>query len=343
MLIILDTNILQEDWRLSSGRFRVLLEYATKSGARFVLPKIVYEEVVANFRREHAERSRAVVRATEQLGGIEVSAVAPPLLTPTSVATEGFRSHLIATLGIRADSVAAYPSGALEDALSRAIDRRAPCTDRGEEIRDAVLWASVLAEANAHSDGVSFISRNVKQFSQNKVDLHPDLAAEAQGTGAQVAYFASLEEFIRRHAEPIAFVTTEWIEEHVASDDVLEAIHDLVIEAAYEAAHESAGRSEEVEGGFFIASGGVSVDEFFVNDAGKGMLRVEVSWYGHPTVEYEVRESFESYGSWGGSRGDYSSSSTREVELRASVKTQLLLKDGALISWTVIESSVLSH
>jgi hypothetical protein len=341
MLIILDTNILQEDWRLSGGRIKVLLEYSAKSGAGFVLPKIVYEEVLANYRREHADRVRNLIRASEQIAGMEVTPVAPPTHSPTDRATEQFRAHLLAMLDADFRSVATYPAGALEDAIGRATDRRPPCTERGEEIRDAVLWSSVLAAAREHNDVVSFISRNVKQFSENKKDLHPVLAAEASTLGLAIEYFASLEEFARRHAEPIAFVTAEWIEEMIASDDVVEAIHDQLIEAAYEAAYERSGRTEEVEGGFFIASGGVSVDEFFVNAVGDGILRIEASWYGHPTVEYEVRESFDSYGAWNRSHGDYLPLSSREVELRAAVKTQLLVKEGALLSWSVIESSVL--
>ncbi len=55
MVIVLDTNVFQEDFPMRSGRFRVLLEYAERTQTQFALPRVVYDEVRTNYERESQE------------------------------------------------------------------------------------------------------------------------------------------------------------------------------------------------------------------------------------------------------------------------------------------------
>lgn len=51
MIIVLDTNIIQGDFLLKSGKTVVLLDYVSKTQSKFVMPKIVYDELMANYER----------------------------------------------------------------------------------------------------------------------------------------------------------------------------------------------------------------------------------------------------------------------------------------------------
>src|SRR5688572_14829792 len=70
MIIVLDTNVIQEDFLMRSGRFAVLLDYATKSGSKFALTQLVFEELTANYRRELHSRFTKWIRSKEQLNGL---------------------------------------------------------------------------------------------------------------------------------------------------------------------------------------------------------------------------------------------------------------------------------
>lgn len=337
MRIVLDTNIYQEDFPMNSGRFRVLLEYAERTGATFVLPRIIHDEVAANYRREVKKRLSAVIRAHEQLHGIDGRVQVPRVEVDPEEAADHYMSSLRKRLNITPATLTEYKPEYLADALKRAIDRKRPCSDRGEEIRDAVLWLSVLDAATESGEAVFFISRNTDQFSADKQTLHPDLLAEATARSVNVEYLPSLEEFARQHASKIAFITTEWLEEHLDVDLVLDAAYDQIMETAYETARAQLGWRDEIEGGFRIAGGGIDVDEFFVNVLADGQLRVEINWWGRIDVEYKVSgDGDDLFDHWTG-RSTYATR-TRKVEVRVGITSEATIKGEEVVESNVVKS-----
>jgi predicted nucleic acid-binding protein len=226
--IVLDTNVIQEDFLMRSGRFAVLFDYAKKSESKFSLIQVVLDELVANYRRELQARLAKWVRAKAQIHGMlpETRDVRIEIDVPT--AADEYRRYVLTHLGLATEDVIPHRNDHLPHLISRAIERRRPCTDRGEEIRDALLWESTLDLAAGADSVVALISRNTDQFSADKQSLHPDLVAEAAARGARIQYYPSLEEFARRHATPIAFITKEWLEAHIKADAILEGSRGIV-------------------------------------------------------------------------------------------------------------------
>lgn len=341
MQIVLDTNVLQQDFRLRSGRWRVIAEFAEKVNARFALPQIVLDETVANYRRALERRRAEVVRAAEELSGLLRTPWALPVLPDVEAEVASFTDGLLRGLSVRNADIVPYLHDHLTDAIGRAIARRRPCSDKGEEIRDAVLWSAVLHVAKERGGHVCFVSQNVRQFGQDAETLHSDLVAEAAALGVLVEYFPSLEAFARKHATPIAFIDAEWIESQLDADAELDAVHEPLIEQAQEAAYERAGFATEIEGGFRVESGGLSIGEYFVNDIGADTLRVEVIWYGSPEVSYEARENYERYRSrWSPHHEDYAPLVQLSVEVSVTVTTQLIVRDKKLVEWSVVDRSI---
>jgi predicted nucleic acid-binding protein len=323
MLIVLDTNVLQEDFLMASGRFRVLLDYAERTQATFVLPRIVVDELGANYRRELQKRLAAVTRAHEQLHGIHPASSPPTVALDIDAATTEYLARTCRRLRVRPSDVPDYAPRYLADVVRRAIDRRRPCSDKGEEIRDALLWLATLDAAAEASEPVFLISRNTAQFSADKSSLHPDLLAEAVGRGITVHYLPSVEEFARQHATRIAFITDEWLSNQIASDEVFDGVRDEIVDAARRTLLL---RWQSYEHDYSVEGGGVSIDEYFVNVLADGDMLVEIHWYGHATVE------FTEYSEDGGYRQD--------IDLTVRITTEATVRDQAVVGWTQVDSNI---
>jgi hypothetical protein len=322
MLIVLDTNVLQEDFLMTSGRFRVLLEYAERTQATFVLPRIVVDELTANYRRELQRRLDAVIRAHEQLHGIHAASTVPTNALDVDAATAEYVARTCARLRVRPLDIPEYAPGYLADVVRRAIDRRRPCSDKGEEIRDALVWLATLDAAAAAGEPAFLISRNTAQFSADKSSLHPELLSEAAERGITVHYVPSVEEFARRHATRIEFITDEWLSDQISSDEVFDGARDEIVDAARRNVRHRWGSERD----YSIDGGGVDIDEYFVNVLANGEMLVEIHWYGHATVE------FTEYSEDGGYRHD--------IELTVRIITEATVRDQAVVGWTQVDSDI---
>jgi hypothetical protein len=272
-------------------------------------------------------------------------------------AADEYRLYVLTHLGLAAEDVIPHMNEHLPDLISRAIERRRPCTDRGEEIRDALLWESTLDLAVGADSVVALISKNTDQFSADKQSLHPDLVAEATARGARVQYYPSLEEFARRHATPIAFITKEWLEAHIKADDILEGSRGIAESYIDYWFHEQGGSGATLTGYVHMLEGHLSVDDYFVYELAEGEYRLEVTWLGAVDVEYEVegveqREVWDYEYEFDPSRGQYeykpvtrqeshgrARTLSREVEL--SVVTEVFIKEGDVERWRSIDGWVL--
>lgn len=310
---------------MKAGRFRVLLDYAARTQATFLMPRIVLEELGANYERELRKRCATLNRAREQLNGLGSGILLEPIDVDYAATTTRYITSVRQILRMTDKDVIDYQHHYLAEVLGRAIRRSRPCNDTGEEVRDAVLWLSVLDAASARRDRVIFVSRNTKQFCDDKQNLHPDLLSEARQRAVEIHYVPSLEEFARQHATPIAFVTKDWIEDQIDGGAILDFASDAVRNAAREFAPVRLGSREEI-GAFNILGGALEVHEFFVNVLSTGQHRLEVTWWGHVAVGYEVRvEGERSWEDQWASR--YSPhSQAREVDLTVHVVTQALYR-----------------
>jgi hypothetical protein len=352
MLIVLDTNVIQEDFLLRSGRVAIVLDFALKTQATFVMPQIVRDELRANYERDLRGRLARAIRAHEQLDGILLGPRRDRVELDIAAAVSSYMQHVAETLSLGEGDIVGYRPEYLDEVLARAVARRRPCTDRGEEIRDAVLWLCVLDIAAHRKDVVAFISKNTDQFAVERVELHPDLRAEAEQRGVQIEYYVSLEEFAKRHASRIAIITPEWLEENIDSDLVLDTARDEVVNAAFRRDPVSWLRDDE-RGDDVSVSGYLHVDEYFVYEMADQKYRVEATWYGHADVEYDVRvrnrrsemawewqwdsrhEDLEpvpvprAYDEW--------TTDTREVDVRVWVITHAVVEEGKVSEWSTVE------
>ncbi|MGI8486128.1 MAG: PIN domain-containing protein [Thermomicrobiales bacterium] len=297
MRVILDTNVIQADPLMRSGRFDVLLEFVKKTESTIVLPQLVCDELEANYARDLQSRVNKWISARNQINGLLPTPLEANLELNVAGATRSYLEYVRAKLRLTDASILQYRNEHLTDVLKRAIARRRPCSDKGEEIRDAVLWLHVLDVAAESNDRVVFVSQNTSQFTLDKWALHPDLAEEASSRALRVEFYPSLEEFGRQHATPIEFITKEWIAQQINADAIVEGSRGIV-ESYIEHRHEShPWLDENLTGYINLIGGDLDIEEFFVNQLEDGSYRLEVVWLGVVELEYEA-EVMEETADW---------------------------------------------
>jgi hypothetical protein len=211
MVVILDTNIIQRDFLLNSGRFVILLDYLTRSKSKIILPEIVYKEIVANYERSLNGWLTQLDKVRKDSGRLLFNTRLPDIRVSVPEEVERYRQYLLKKLRVAENEVFDYKPSYLDNVVCRAVERRKPCTEQGEELRDAILWESVKDIAHERpKDRVALITGNTRQFASEGT-LHPQLAIELQEAGLHIDYFTSLDDFLKQYADKIEFITDSWL------------------------------------------------------------------------------------------------------------------------------------
>ena len=357
MNVLLDTNILRSDPGTRSSRFEVLRDYLCRTQSRVLLPRLVFDEMRAVYSRELTDRAVRMAGATTSLAAFlphRTDLAASPSFN-IEAEVQAYAAYLLNQLGVSDQQLLPLDARYLDDVVQRAIWRRRPCTDRGEELRDALLWLMLLDSAErAPERRIAFVSANVKQFADELGALHPDLVTEATGRGVAISYYRSLEDFARQHASQVAFVTPEWIAARIPIADVLDAAEwsllsraETFLENALEAGEAAAGEAR-------IVGSALGDLDWFVNELQDGSLRLEVIFPVRVAVEGPVWRSvwrvraLRRYDNRGG--GDHApdpsdyepatESTTISTDMEAEIVVYATIREQQIIDWEVAEVAI---
>ncbi|HEY1659943.1 MAG TPA: PIN domain-containing protein [Candidatus Sulfotelmatobacter sp.] len=200
MDVALDANEFLSDPRMQSVRFQTLLSYLRKTQSRLLIPKIVFDEVVARYpERISGPYSKAandvkilrslliatrVPEITELEIGKEVSALKRKLRKPSPY--------------VRALVLSNFSDVSMEEVARRGIERTPPANPKGEELRDVMIWLMVLGHAKRSGRDVAFISHD-EHFREND-DLHPKLRGDLEEGKVKLHFYKGIDDFIKAHA-----------------------------------------------------------------------------------------------------------------------------------------------
>ncbi|MDO7849585.1 PIN domain-containing protein [Hymenobacter sp. M29] len=236
MIIVLDTNIIMENWLFDKPYHKALIDYINKSvDCQVVFPQIVWSEIRAKYKSELKDALNKQASANRTVGKyIYISNDYDPFgdsmkelkenahFIDIDKAYDDYSEYLLATLLCGYHSIIEYPDGVLPRLAEKAIARIKPFSTKGEEFRDAILWQSVLNIAHEYDElnPIVFISKNTNEFSDitDKNKLHPELEYEVNALKDKVVlYYTSVEDFIKAHLEPIEHINWVWTLENVES------------------------------------------------------------------------------------------------------------------------------
>lgn len=217
MDIVIDTNIIIQQNFLRSKKFAALIDYLKKTHSKIALPQIVKEESISEYEKVVTSHLDKASKEIEKLSGIcFFSVINTDLGIEVSKESTAYIGYIqkLSKDGLLYEIP--YNDNFLHEVVFRMINRKKPCSQKGEETRDAIIWLSIKNLLKKEKS-VAFISNNSNEFaSYDKKDLHPDLRAELAQENLELKYYLSLDDFIKNHAEMVDYITKEWIEKELS-------------------------------------------------------------------------------------------------------------------------------
>ena len=183
--IIIDTNVIHFDFKLSKARIVSLCNTATILGHKIYIPEIVIDEVVKQYNEIVKEHINSFNKALKKLSELSSYPIIQTSIDGQKIVSN-YRNELgnrIKQLGI---GIIPYPNTAHKVMVARELERKKPFKDSTKGYRDALIWDSVKehTQKNAPRCGIIFLTENSKDFAaKDKKNLHADLIADCTFQG----------------------------------------------------------------------------------------------------------------------------------------------------------------
>lgn len=215
---IIDTNIIRRDLKLKDKNFDILIDYLGRTNSRLILPSIVLEEVKGLYKRALQERFEEYTKSIEKLKSTLLFLEMPetPALDINGDADK-YIEYIHKRFGTSADNIIEYKNEYLPELVKRAIERKKPLDNKGQQFRDGLLWLTLLDYAQTTDEKqIAFISDNPTDFSEKgDSNLSNELLEETKEKNVVIKYFRTINDFAKQHASAISFITREWVEENI--------------------------------------------------------------------------------------------------------------------------------
>lgn len=339
MHIVVDTNVLIANPPLTSEKFRILVDYVRRTESQIHISDIALLELEGSMRRQlqgYVARLNSITHSIKSLIG-----AAPKVteLPDPEAAARLYVENVRKQCGLTDERILKSKPEHMPALVQRAVARVRPFSEHGQEFRDALMWLQILdiGASDKKPDSIAFISSNTRDFGLND-SLHPTLRAEADERNLNLQYFPSLDEFLKAHAERIAFISPDFIETALPSEDIRDAVkHDRSLERQLE--RWVRWRHDGLSYFKLIQVIWVELDDYYVYPAAGGGWTVIAVYFGEVEVEGEVE-------SWdrGGDYYDYEDGpTTRSLAKSVEVAVQAELSISAekvLTGWQIIEGDV---
>ncbi|MGA2297665.1 MAG: PIN domain-containing protein [FCB group bacterium] len=226
---IIDSNIIRRDLKLKDKGFEILIDYLSKTNSRLIFPSIVIEEVKELYKRVLHKQYDEYIRSLRKLN-YTLLIVKIPEITEIDFEVEAtnYIDYLHFKLRTTEKNIINYKNEYLPELVTRATKRKKPLDQNGQQFRDGLLWLTMLDYAESTTERiVAFISDNPTDFADKGKDkLSSELFEEAKSRNIEIRYFQTLNEFVKKHASALDFITEEWINENIDFKKIEELFSD---------------------------------------------------------------------------------------------------------------------
>jgi hypothetical protein len=217
MDIVLDTNIYEANFSLTSARWEALAAYLHKTNDHLIIPYVVHQEVIAHYKEDLKAAVKGLKQSASVLGEVAILPEHRELIAKIAAIRNrdaawldeqggNYLKHLQTRLG--SVKLVDLPKLDIKPILDRALRKESPFKENGVGLKDTALWESVLHYAQAEkSNPIVFISNNSNDFGKGKLFEH--LQKEAESRNVSIFYYNSLEDFIKEHFDTIKDISIE--------------------------------------------------------------------------------------------------------------------------------------
>ena len=200
MDVALDANEFLSDPRMESVRFQSLLSYLRKTQSRLIIPKIVWDEVIARYPERISGPYGKAITDLKTLRSLLLSTKIPSM-AQLDVAREiqALKGKLKKpSTHVSSKVLNNFSAVPLEEVAKRGIDRIPPANSKGEELRDVIVWLMMVAYARKSKQDIAFISHD-EHFRQGDA-LHPELNKDLEHGKIKLHFYRSIDDFIKAWA-----------------------------------------------------------------------------------------------------------------------------------------------
>ena len=294
MKIVLDTNILRQDFTLRSRKFEMLRDYLLKTDNEIVFPSVVFEETLALFQRMLTEKYAKIIKAVEKYNKLlfdESETQLPKFNLEDQL--KYFKINLENQLIFKRKNIIPLNNEHLSSIVNMAVNKTRPFFENKSEFRDALIWLTCLDIAEREGErSIIFISANVKDFADGDGKIHQSLADEARSRTVTVHYFSSLDNFLKTKASTIEFITNDWLTSNIdfipIKKEVITNIELSSNDRLADLAESQNSAFEEISS--IIQCTNLWINNYYVYEMSDGSLRVKVTLDGELEVEFSTHE-----------------------------------------------------
>jgi hypothetical protein len=238
--IVLDTNIIRRNLKLTDQSFDIILDYLSTTKSCVVLPQIVMEETIGLYKELLRKNLQDLENAHKRLSGLSMGTDYGKVPSMNIEAeADAYRMHLLRRLLICPDDIVPYRNDYLPTLVRRAIERAKPFDANGQQFRDGVLWLSILDYAEKLPEKrLILISNNTKEFcGHTPGQLDETLSREAQSRGIEIEYYSDITDFAKRLATSVTFLDLTWISTNISTDTIQSLIEGALDDDSPVSAH----------------------------------------------------------------------------------------------------------
>ncbi len=189
MKIVLDTNIIHQDYKLIGHRILKLFEASKSLGYELMIPEVVIDELITQYRREMESVHSSYIKSLSQIRKLTGTKNKAPYDSPQFVDDEcaAFETAFLQRIKELGITIMPYPKVTHKKMALKDLNRRKPFREDSKGYRDALIWEAVkehLIPSKKLFDEcqVLFLSENTKDFGENG-KLHSNLIEELEELG----------------------------------------------------------------------------------------------------------------------------------------------------------------
>jgi predicted nucleic acid-binding protein len=231
MDIVVDTNILFQDFHLKSNKFDALFNYLGKTRSNLLFPEVVLQEAVAHYKRELQYKHEQATRAVRNLDKLTFTSLDHSINMSISEEVSKYEKLLERPPNLPKSAnveVLKNEPEHLAETVRRLVERVKPSSSDGKQgFRDILIWLSTLKYLRLNRErSVIFISKNVSDFgleSGRKIALDSELQNELNEENLKLLFYPSIEAFLENHIKKIDTISEAWIES-ILSPETIESI-----------------------------------------------------------------------------------------------------------------------
>ncbi len=268
MHVILDTNILVNNYRLDTPRFQALFSYLKKTKSKLLIPELVMSELLKKYKEHLFEYSDRLNKDNRILfGDTEMSNV--------EQLNNKYQQQLLKLFSDKKITLLKAKNHASKKLFERALNAIPPFDSSGRGFRDTLIWLDIIDTIKDSPDYFCFITANTKDFGSSKLseNLQKDIGTNPE----KLLYFNSIEAFLTVYGEQISFIDKDLLQKFF-KDKCKFLLSEINVGNISHSSIEEIPREYEVISIEYFDIGNIDIDDFYIygSDANNYKIQVEL-------------------------------------------------------------------